>query len=106
MLLWQAPQSFPGSAWRIMSWYERYTNQRSIDGGDDPSSYMQNGSWIVDHFSAKGSNLITKFFDDHIVPDQEDKDLLAKVGRYGTLQHSINVKNTELTECLKRGRIV
>ena len=75
-----------------MSWYERYTNQRSIDGGDDPSNYMQNGSWIVDHFSARGSNLITKFFDDYIVPDREDKDLLAKVGRYGTLQRSINVK--------------
>lgn len=66
-----------------MAWYQRFTNQRSIAGGSNPRNYIQNGSWIVDHFSAAGSNLMTNFYDDVIVPTQEDKDLLAQVGNYG-----------------------
>lgn len=67
-----------------MAWYERHTNQRSINGGPGASNYVQNGSWIVDHFSKAGSRIMTQFFDDHVVPDPEDRSLLAKVGKYGT----------------------
>lgn len=66
-----------------MAWYERYTNQRSINAGEDPTGFLQNGSWIVDHFSAAGSQIMTDFFDNYVVPDSEDKVLLSKVGKYG-----------------------
>lgn len=70
-----------------MAWYERHTNQRSINGGPGASNYVQNGSWIVDHFSKAGSRIMTQFFDDHVVPDPEDRSLLAKVGKYGMSCH-------------------
>lgn len=66
-----------------MAWYERFTNQRSINPGPDARGIIQNGSWIVDHFSADGADIMTKFFDDYIVPDEEDRQLLRKVGNYG-----------------------
>ncbi|KAK7708376.1 hypothetical protein SLS63_013491 [Diaporthe eres] len=57
--------------------------QRSINAGEDPTSFLQNGSWVVDHFSAAGSQIMTDFFDSHVVPDPDDKALLTKVGKYG-----------------------
>ncbi|SCO87545.1 uncharacterized protein FRV6_11672 [Fusarium oxysporum] len=81
-LTWTAPKAAPGATWRIMGWYERFTNQRSIDGPSDAKTYLQNGSWIVDHFSAAGARIMDQFFDDHIVPEQSDRDLLASVGKY------------------------
>lgn len=66
-----------------MAWYERYTNQRSISGGQNPSNYIQNGSWIADHFSAAGSRKMTDFYDNFIIPEDSDKELLAKIGGFG-----------------------
>ncbi|KXH64067.1 hypothetical protein CSAL01_01314 [Colletotrichum salicis] len=40
---------------RIMAWYTRYTNQRSIDGAPDSTTWVQNGSWVTDHFSGAGA---------------------------------------------------
>lgn len=82
-LTWAAPANTPQSSWRIMAWYERYTTQRSINAGDHPIDFLQNGSWIVDHFSAAGSQIMTDFFDNYVVPDTEDKVLVSKVGKYG-----------------------
>ncbi|KAF6838245.1 hypothetical protein CPLU01_02606 [Colletotrichum plurivorum] len=56
-LSWTAPKTENVTSWRIMAWYQRFTNQRSIDPGSNPTTYLQNGSWIVDHFSAAGSEL-------------------------------------------------
>lgn len=66
-----------------MAWYERYTNQRSVNGGKNPANYVQNGSWIVDHFSAAGSRRMTDFYDDFIIPEQSDKELLGRTGNFG-----------------------
>lgn len=84
-----------------MAWYERYTNQRSITAGENPASFLQNGSWIVDHFSAAGSHIMTDFFDNHVVPGAEDKVLLSKVGKYGesAVQHSRILLQTRIECC-------
>lgn len=66
-----------------MAWYMRYTNQRSINPGPDATTIIQNGSWIVDHFSAMGAELMSNFFDQYIIPDEEDKEMLKAVGSYG-----------------------
>lgn len=82
-----------------MAWYERHTNQRSINAGDEPASFLQNGSWIVDHFSAAGSQIMTDFFDSHVVPDPDDKALLSRVGKYGESagSHSRILLKSEIT---------
>ncbi|OJD32230.1 uncharacterized protein BKCO1_4000073 [Diplodia corticola] len=80
-LNWTAPEG--ESEWRLMAWYERYTNQRSCAGGVNATDYIGNGSWTVDHFSAAGSKKLTDFFDAHVIPDAETRELLASVGKYG-----------------------
>ncbi|KAF4921943.1 hypothetical protein CGCVW01_v005626 [Colletotrichum viniferum] len=70
------------NTWRIMAWFTRYTNQRSIDAAPDAVSWLQNGSWITDHFSAAGAKKLTGFFDEFIILEEEDKKLLARVGKY------------------------
>ncbi|KAI0533554.1 hypothetical protein GGR58DRAFT_109359 [Xylaria digitata] len=79
---WVAPSSDEGNTWRLVAWYERYTNQRAIAGGQDPLNFVQNGSWIVDHFSAAGARKMTSFFDDYVVPEDADKEKLSRVSKY------------------------
>ncbi|EKG14347.1 hypothetical protein MPH_08469 [Macrophomina phaseolina MS6] len=80
-LNWTAPTG--NSTWRIIAWYERYTNQKSCSGGLNATDYIGNGSWTVDHFSANGSKKLTDFFDEHVIGDAETRELLASVGKYG-----------------------
>ncbi|OTA92609.1 hypothetical protein M434DRAFT_74272 [Hypoxylon sp. CO27-5] len=79
---WGPPSGDTGSTWRLMAWYQRYTNQRSISGGPDARNFVQNGSWIVDHFSAEGAKKMTRFFDEYIVPEARDKEALSRVAKY------------------------
>ncbi|OJD30258.1 uncharacterized protein BKCO1_630007 [Diplodia corticola] len=78
-LNWTAPAG--NSTWRVIAWYERYTNQKSCQGGLNATDPIGNGSWAVDHFSANGSKKITQFLDEHVFPDAETRELLASVGR-------------------------
>ncbi|KAF4809933.1 hypothetical protein CGCSCA5_v011015 [Colletotrichum siamense] len=45
-------------------------------------SSLQNGSWVTDHFSAAGAKKLTDFFDEYIIPEEDDKKLLARVEKY------------------------
>ncbi|KAF2645734.1 secreted protein [Massarina eburnea CBS 473.64] len=47
-----------------------------------PESYINNGSWAVDHFSALGARVTTKFWEEHILINGT-KELLEQVGNYG-----------------------
>ncbi|KAH8674181.1 secreted protein [Xylariales sp. PMI_506] len=47
-----------------------------------PQSFVQNGSWIVDHFSAAGANVMTNFWENYILVDGT-KELLMQVAEYG-----------------------
>ncbi|KAI8267686.1 hypothetical protein K4K58_007307 [Colletotrichum sp. SAR11_239] len=76
------PPTDSQNTWRIMAWYTRYTNQRSIDAAPDAVSWLQNGSWVTDHFSAAGAKKLTDFFDEYIIPQEQDRKLLARVGKY------------------------
>ncbi|KAL0933305.1 uncharacterized protein CTRU02_212268 [Colletotrichum truncatum] len=79
-LSWTPPDE--QNPWRLIAWYERYTNQRSIDAAPDAVDFIQNGSWVIDHFSAAGAEKLTKFFDDYLIPEDQDKALLSRVGKY------------------------
>ncbi|KAF2113084.1 hypothetical protein BDV96DRAFT_150975 [Lophiotrema nucula] len=47
-----------------------------------PESYISNGSWAVDHFSALGASIMTKFWEEHIL-NNGTRELLQEVGNYG-----------------------
>ncbi|KAH7176035.1 hypothetical protein EDB81DRAFT_897022, partial [Dactylonectria macrodidyma] len=79
-LSWTPPDD--KQKWRLMAWYQRYTNQRAIDPAPNATNIIQNGSWVLDHFSAAGAERLTSFFDDYLVPEEEDKALLSRVGNY------------------------
>ncbi|GAM40137.1 hypothetical protein TCE0_037f12250 [Talaromyces pinophilus] len=79
-LNWMVPSG--NSSWRIFSFWQEYTNQRSVAGAFNATSFVGNGSWTVDHFSKKGAQRVTEFFDDYIIVDEETTELLKSVGSY------------------------
>jgi len=99
-LTWTAPAG--DSEWRIFSFWERFTNQRSNAGGTVPTSFIGNGSWTTDHFSKTGAALSTDFFDKYVIADAETEALLRSVGNYGNPARQIST--TWLTECSMGGQ--
>jgi hypothetical protein len=81
-LKWKAPRE--NGTWKIIAFYESYTNQRSCAGGVGATDVIANGSWIVDHFSSHGAKRITDFWDANVIDTQEMKDLIASAGHYCT----------------------
>lgn len=79
---WMPPDAT--RSWKIFSFWESYTNQRSCDGGPNPTSVIGNGSWIVDHFSKVGASRVTDFWNDVFLSDSEIAELVKTVGNYGT----------------------
>jgi len=80
-LTWTAPAG--DSEWRIFTFWERFTNQRSNTGGTHPTSFIGNGSWTTDHFSKTGAALSTNFFDEYVIADAETEALLRDAANYG-----------------------
>jgi len=97
-LKWTAPEG--NSTWRIFSFWEHYTNQRSSVGGVDADTVLANGSWTVDHFSKTGAKRVTDFWDENILMHNEILNLLNSVGKYGrqflaaTMGHTLILNNS------------
>ncbi|KAI9714496.1 MAG: hypothetical protein M1820_000457 [Bogoriella megaspora] len=47
-----------------------------------PQTFLQNGSWAVDHFSVLGAQTITNFWEQYVLTNGT-KELLMSVGNYG-----------------------
>ena len=45
-------------------------------------NYVQNGSFVVDHFSSHGAETVAKFWKDHLLNNSDTVELLAEVGNY------------------------
>jgi hypothetical protein len=73
----------PNSTWRIFSFWEKYTNQKSCVGVAQADTIIANGSWTVDHFSAAGAKITTDFFEQHVLDDTDTAGLIRAVGSYG-----------------------
>ncbi len=56
-----------------------------------PQSYLQNGSWAVDHFSALGAQTVTAFWEQHVLTNGT-KELLISVGNYAW-EDSIEIRS-------------
>ena len=71
--------------WKIFSFWESYTNQKSCVGGANATNFIGNGSWITDHFSKAGAQRTTDFWDQYLLSDSETRRLLGCIGQYGTI---------------------
>lgn len=83
-LTWTAPSDH--HHYTLFAFYERYTNQRSCDGLPNANSLIANGSWVTDHFSAVGADLVIRFWEDQIL-DNDMKQLLRDVGEHSEYSH-------------------
>lgn len=99
-LVWTPPDLT--KTWKILSFWEAYTNQKSCDGGPNAATYIGNGSWTVDHFSKAGAARVTDFWDKQILSNAEVSGLLRSVGRYG--EHP-RPKPWSPTDTSKHGKI-
>lgn len=81
-LEWTPPADGGNSTWKLFSYWQRYTNQRSCRGGLNATTIIGNGSWTVDHFSTAGAVKVTDFWDQQILSDAETAELVAEVAKY------------------------
>ncbi|KAL2846698.1 hypothetical protein BJY01DRAFT_263257 [Aspergillus pseudoustus] len=76
------PKASSGSHYRMFAFYERlagYKNLRFPSNRDD--TIFDNGSYAVDHFDAKGAQVISQFWSEYILTPELTQ-LLGQVGKY------------------------
>jgi hypothetical protein len=64
------------------SYYAKSFDRSCIASSSDPQNILQNGSFVVDHFSTKGAQTTTQFLENNIFNDDSLKDLMKQVGNY------------------------
>ncbi|RYP50580.1 hypothetical protein DL768_003925 [Monosporascus sp. mg162] len=76
------PPVVNGSHYRLFSFYEKPSLHKNLVVPSQAArTVFDNGSFVVDHFDAKGANVVAKFWEEHILKEGIP-DLLAKVGNY------------------------
>lgn len=83
------PSNTTGLNYNIFAIYLIHSDFRAQDGPSDlggpqtsPQSFLQNGSWAADHFSAAGARTTTSFWEQYIL-NNGTRELLMDVGNYG-----------------------
>ncbi|KAJ5110316.1 hypothetical protein N7532_002961 [Penicillium argentinense] len=71
-----------GSSHRLFAFYQFLTHAKNVVLSGNGGTIWDNGSYIVDHFSPRGAQVVAKFWEKYILPDGV-KDLLMQVGNYG-----------------------
>lgn len=70
-------------SYRLFAFYESLSHEKNLDYSSEPSKTIwDNGSYVVDHYSARGAQTTIKFWEKHLLTD-EIKELLMDVGNYG-----------------------
>jgi hypothetical protein len=67
--------------------YFKLSSTRAAVPGQNPQSFLQNGSFAVDHFSARGAKVTTDFLEKYVLVDGV-KELMQEVGKYSTFTTS------------------
>ncbi|KNG86833.1 hypothetical protein ANOM_004910 [Aspergillus nomiae NRRL 13137] len=87
--------SFPktgGQGYRLFAFYQHRTLHQNVPSTSNMSGTIFNGgSYAVDHFSARGAETVTRFWDEYILED-EVKQMLVAVGNYGW-EDSMEIKS-------------
>ncbi|KAH7233001.1 hypothetical protein BKA59DRAFT_407778 [Fusarium tricinctum] len=76
------PQAPKGKQYRLFAFYERLAGHKNLSfNSSRHATIFDDGSYTVDHFSANGATVISKFWAEHILSNEVLK-LLFKVGNY------------------------
>ncbi|KAJ5527610.1 hypothetical protein N7513_011769 [Penicillium frequentans] len=68
----------------LFSYYQYQDLVKNLDiENHTTGTIFDNGSYTVDHYSARGAETIKEFWEDHILNDTTIKALLSEVGTYG-----------------------
>ncbi|GKZ27667.1 hypothetical protein AbraCBS73388_005296 [Aspergillus brasiliensis] len=81
------------STYRLFAYYQYQDLVKNLDiQGNSTGTFFDNGSYTVDHYSARGAQTTVDFWENYILNDTETKALLQEVGRYGW-EDSIEIKS-------------
>lgn len=93
------PSAETGIGYNIFAVYVRLSGYRAQQGPEGldgpqttPESWLQNGSWAVDHFSSRGARLTTDFWEQHILRNGT-REVLQEIGSYAW-EDSIEIAST------------
>lgn len=75
------PAPANNGSYQLTAMYEAKTLERSCITTGNPQTWLQNGSFTVDHFSAKGARVVADFWSEHLL-DSETQALVQDVGNY------------------------
>ncbi len=87
----QFPSNVTGIEYILFTFYQAHTEYREQEAPGEVipgvtqspvTSYRENGSWVVDHFSAAGAQAVAGFWNQYLL-DDSTRELLAQVGNYG-----------------------
>jgi hypothetical protein len=72
------------SSYQLFAFYQFQTHSKNLEYTNlKTTDVTANGSYIVDHYSARGAQVTTKFWETFLL-DAETLKLLKEVGNYGT----------------------
>ena len=79
----QASLDLSGGSTRLFAFYQRLNHEKNLEYQANVSkTIFDNGSYVVDHYSSRGANVIIDFWENHLLKG-EARDLLMQVGTYG-----------------------
>jgi hypothetical protein len=83
-LSWKALEALPdGHEHELFFFYQRLSHNKNVDFASNATATVwDNGSYVVDHFSAQGAKTVQAFWEKNLLTDNV-KDLLRNVGNYG-----------------------
>ena len=90
-LSFQVPPLNQSGNYTLFAYYLVHSNFReaaspaeldSIVHQSPVTNYVQNGSWVVDHYSARGAQVFIDFWEEYLLNGSNTKSLLAEVGNY------------------------
>lgn len=65
----------------IYAAYYELSGERACIAGPAPSTFLQNGSFVVDHFSARGAQVTTDFLEEYVLINGV-QDLMQQIEGY------------------------
>jgi hypothetical protein len=72
-----------GSSYRLFAFYQSLTHEKNLEySSGTGETIWDNGSYVVDHYSPRGAQVVAKFWEKYILRDGV-KNTLMEVGNYG-----------------------
>ena len=82
------PADSQGSEYIIYASYYHLSLARNCIPGPNPTNFIQNGSFAVDHFSPNGARVTTDFLEKYVLVDGV-RELFKQVGNYSKSRFSV-----------------